>query len=84
MKIILTKRSHDWHACLDGNTVIWGCGESPKEAIGDLIYSHQAMFPILVVNQEQTSEPFAHNRVELPGGKVVMMTDQEFSADCNR
>mgnify|MGYP000859572758 CR=1 FL=1 len=48
MKIVVTKRSHDYHACLDGHPEIWGCGETSEEAIGDLIKAHVDTFGIIV------------------------------------
>lgn len=48
MKIIVTKRSDDYHACLEGYPGIWGCGRTPNEAIGSLITAHADMFKIKV------------------------------------
>lgn len=48
MKIVVTKRTDDWHACLENNTAIWACGKSLDEAIGDLIRTHQDVFKIEV------------------------------------
>lgn len=46
MKIVVTKRSDDYHACLEINSRIWGCGKTPDEAIGKLITTHADMFNI--------------------------------------
>lgn len=46
MKIVVTKRSDDYHACLDGHPEIWGCGKTPNEAIGNLITAHADTFRI--------------------------------------
>ncbi len=48
MKIVVTHRSGDWQACLEGRTGIWGCGLTPDAAIGALIRSHQTEFQIFV------------------------------------
>lgn len=40
MKIVITKRASDYHACLGGDPEIWGCGKTPNEAIGDMFMSH--------------------------------------------
>jgi predicted RNase H-like HicB family nuclease len=48
MKIVVTKRSEDYHACLDGHPEIWGCGKTPNEAIGNLISAHTDTFKIEV------------------------------------
>jgi hypothetical protein len=48
MKIVVTQRLSDYHACLADNTAIWGCGKSPSEAIGDLIRSHRERFQITI------------------------------------
>lgn len=46
MKIIITKRSDDLHACLDGHPEIWGCGKTSAQALGDMINAHQKTFNI--------------------------------------
>lgn len=48
MKIIVTKRNDDYHACLSGHPEIWGCGKNESEAIGDLIRSHTQRLNIMV------------------------------------
>jgi hypothetical protein len=48
LKIILTKRSEDIHACLESDHRIWGCGKSQYEAIGNLINAHQSTFGVTV------------------------------------
>ena len=37
MKIIVTKRSNDYHACLEFNIGIWGCGRNPIEAVSSFM-----------------------------------------------
>ena len=51
MKIIVTRRNDDYHACLEGHPEIWGCGKTIDGAIGDLIRSHQDTFGIAVEYQ---------------------------------
>jgi hypothetical protein len=46
MKIILYKRSADWHASLENHPEIWGRGENINEAIGDLINAHKEEFKL--------------------------------------
>lgn len=48
MKIVVTKRSDDYHACLDGHPEIWGCGKTQYEAIGNLVSAHGDTFKIEV------------------------------------
>jgi hypothetical protein len=48
MKIVITKRGDDYHACLEGHPEIWGCGKTQNEAIGDLISSHKDTLKIEV------------------------------------
>ena len=48
MKIVVTKRNDDYHACLDGHPEIWGCGKTADEAIGKLITAHEEEFNIKV------------------------------------
>lgn len=44
MKIMITKRCDDYHACVEGKPEIWGCGKDTNAAIGDLIRSHKEIF----------------------------------------
>jgi hypothetical protein len=41
-KIIVTKRGHDCHVCLEGNPGIWEAGKTAAEALGKLIQTHGA------------------------------------------
>jgi len=45
-RIIYTKRSSDWHACLEGQPAIWGCGKSVDEAVGALVRNHPEQFGV--------------------------------------
>ena len=45
-KIVITKRTDDYHACIAGHPEIWGCGENYSQAIGDLIRSHREEFNV--------------------------------------
>ena len=51
MKIIVTRRIADYHACVEGHPEICGCGETRNEAIGELIRSHQDMFRIVITHK---------------------------------
>lgn len=46
MKIIITKRQDDYHACIDGHPELWGCGRDQDAAVGDLIRAHQEFFNV--------------------------------------
>lgn len=46
MKIKVTQRSHDFHACIDGKPEMWECGLTEEEAIGNLVKSHHKHFNI--------------------------------------
>ncbi len=48
MKITITKRGEDYHACLEGQPQIWGCGKTSDEAVGNLIRAHTDTFNITV------------------------------------
>ena len=41
--IILTKRTHDWHAQVEG-AAQWGAGDTIEEACGSLLRAHADMF----------------------------------------
>ncbi len=45
MKIVVTRRSDDYHACLESNTGIWGCGRNPMEAVGSFIITLASFKP---------------------------------------
>lgn len=49
LKIVITRRNEDYHACLEGRPEIWGCGKTQYEAIGNLIGAHKDTFKIEVV-----------------------------------
>lgn len=49
-KIIITKRTHDYHAHLEGYPGIWDCGKTSNEAIGNLIRTHASAFNIEVTD----------------------------------
>lgn len=46
MKIVITKRHDDYHACIEGHPEIWGCGRDQDAAVGDLIRAHQEFFNV--------------------------------------
>lgn len=46
--IVVTKRSSDWHACIEGAPEYWGCGSTPAEAIGQLVMAHTPTFKVAV------------------------------------
>lgn len=55
MKIILTRRSSDFHAQLEGDSGRWGRGLTPEAAIGDLIVSHNEVFGIVVADMSENA-----------------------------
>lgn len=48
-KIVVTRRSDDFHACIEGNPGIWDCGKTITEAIGNLIRTHPEKFNLSLV-----------------------------------
>ena len=44
MKIIVTKRPDDYHACIEGHPELWDCGKSQQSAIGNLAWTHKEQF----------------------------------------
>ena len=49
VNIVVKERTKDYTATLRDNPAVWGCGSSPKEAVGDLILCHREHFPGLVL-----------------------------------
>jgi len=50
-KIIITQRSSDFHAHVEGHLGRWAAGVSPRAAVGDLVISHQDFFGIKIDDQ---------------------------------
>jgi hypothetical protein len=48
MKIILTQRSDDYLAHVEGKEWIWGHGATPDEAIGNVVRRHLDVFKIQI------------------------------------
>lgn len=48
-RVIVTKRSYDWHAHIEGNEEVWERGFSPEEAVGALIRKHGSYFAEVVL-----------------------------------
>lgn len=46
LKIIVTDRGSDYHACLEGRPGIWSSGRTSYEAIGNLLTAHTDAFKI--------------------------------------
>ena len=49
LSIILTQQGDEFRAQLDGHPEIWGNGKTLREAIGNLICSHQAHFKLQIL-----------------------------------
>lgn len=50
-KIIITQRSSDFHAHVEGHPGIWAAGVSQRAALGDLILCHQEFFGVEIDDQ---------------------------------
>lgn len=48
IKVVVHKRSDDYHACLEGDSRVWSCGSTTNDAIGDLVRCHPEVFGIRV------------------------------------
>jgi len=46
--IVVTKRTADYHACIEGKPGIWAAGKVPYKAVGDLIMHHSEKFGVAV------------------------------------
>lgn len=53
--IKVTERSDDFHACIDGKPGYWGCGKTPRDAIGNLVQAHPEQFNT-EIDYEETKE----------------------------
>lgn len=54
--IIVTRRSNDYHAQLEGERGCWGRGSTVDEAIGDLVRSWPELFDITIKQPEKERE----------------------------
>ena len=55
MRILVTKRTADFHACVENQTEVWGCGKNVDEALGGLIRAHQDIFKITICNADEST-----------------------------
>lgn len=46
--ITITKRTSDYHACLENHPEIWGCGRTEYEAVGNAIMNHPGKFNLKI------------------------------------
>jgi hypothetical protein len=46
VRIVITRRSEDYMAYVDGHREIWGRGSSPQAAVGDLVTAHAQRFGV--------------------------------------
>ena len=46
MKIVVTRRTADVHACIEGEPEIWDCGRTFSEALGELVRTHPQRFGV--------------------------------------
>ena len=46
MKIVVTRRTADVHACIEGEPEIWDRGLNYAEALGNLLMSHRNRFGV--------------------------------------
>jgi hypothetical protein len=44
MTIQVTRRTHDWYACIGGMSGCWGCGATPENAVRSVVYAHRDKF----------------------------------------
>jgi hypothetical protein len=55
--IVITQRSDDFHACLEGVPEIWGCGKTESAAVLDLLESHKDTFDIEITRDYLERKP---------------------------
>jgi hypothetical protein len=52
MVIMITKRTKDYVAWIEGHPEIWANGNTPREAIGNLVWTHTEHFGIVGVRED--------------------------------
>ncbi len=55
--IVVTKRSRDYHACIDGDAGKWGCGSTQYNAVGSLIHGWMPYFGITLKLCDAARQP---------------------------
>lgn len=56
-QICVKRRHRDWYACLVDNDRVWGAGDKPDDAIGNLVRCHPERFQVeIIVEQEGRDE----------------------------
>lgn len=53
MKIIITQRADDIHACLEGESGVWACGPTSEIALGKLLLTYPEKFGIEISDQRE-------------------------------
>ena len=48
MKVVITPRERDYHACIEDRPEIWRCGRTPDAALGNLATNHQERFNLTI------------------------------------
>lgn len=57
-RIIVTERASDYHACIDGDPKLWGCGDTIAEAIGSCIMNHKECTDIEIIHTNEIKDMF--------------------------
>ncbi len=63
--IRITWRTDDWHAQFGDDAARWGCGKTPSNAIGDLLFSHRDLAGVGV----EWAEPALAGPAQESGGE---------------
>ncbi len=53
VKIVVTKRPDDFHACIEGKSGAWGSGQSCDAAVGNLVSAFASEFGVKIVTPEE-------------------------------
>lgn len=48
-RLIVTRRSDDYHVHLEGRLDVWGCGKTEDEAFGDWLRTHRSRLGVEIV-----------------------------------
>ena len=60
IKIVISRRSDDYHACLEEDSRIWGYGHTINCAIGDLVKSHSSRFGTdIIIDQSMSANRYS-------------------------
>lgn len=61
-RILIIRRAHDYHACIEGHSEIWECGRTDVEAVGWLVLRRAKDLGTEVAFEPPVNQPVSDGR----------------------